>query len=77
MKYVNCNAYTIVSIEGRSFFPSAKKAFNIIVENSLRVAVINSVGDFMLLLAKITVTLLTLLVAVFVLDVPLNDVGLR
>jgi solute carrier family 44 protein 1 (choline transporter-like protein) len=75
IKYVNYNAYTIVNIEGLSFFPSAKKAFNIIVENSVRIAVINSVGDFMLFLAKISVTLLTLLVAVFLLDVPLNDVG--
>jgi solute carrier family 44 (choline transporter-like protein), member 1 len=75
LKYINYNAYTIVNIEGKSFCTSSKKAFVLIVENSLRVAAINSVGDFMLFLAKMTVTALTLLVAVFLLKVPHDDVS--
>ena len=42
----------------------------IIVENALRVATINSLGDFMLFISKLLVTLLTLLVAVLFVKEP-------
>jgi solute carrier family 44 protein 1 (choline transporter-like protein) len=60
MKFINSNAYTIIMIEGCSFCTAAQKAFSIVVENSVRMATINSVGDFMLFLAKVTVSALTL-----------------
>lgn len=63
------NAYTIIAIEGKSFCVSAQKAFIIIVENSLRVATINSVGDFMLFLAKVLVTGITLAFSVPILQI--------
>ncbi|KAJ8033653.1 Choline transporter-like protein 3 [Holothuria leucospilota] len=50
------NAYIEIAIYGYSFCKAAQKAFTVIVSNALRVAAINSVGDFLLLLAKITVT---------------------
>lgn len=45
------------------------EAFIIIVENSLRVATINSVGDFMLFLAKVLVTGITLAFSVPILQI--------
>ena len=73
LKFVNYNAYTIICIEGKSFCVSAQKAFMLIIENSMRVAVVNSLGDFFLFLSKIIVTAGTLVIAVFILDVPLDN----
>ncbi|KAH3695270.1 choline transporter-like protein 1 isoform X1 [Dreissena polymorpha] len=55
LKYLNQNAYTIIAIEGTSFCKSAAKSFTTLVSNALRVAAINSVGDFVLFLGKIGV----------------------
>lgn len=55
LKYLNQNAYTIVAIEGTNFCRSAAKSFTVLVNNALRVAAINSVGDFVLFLGKIGV----------------------
>ncbi|XP_064625712.1 choline transporter-like protein 1 [Lineus longissimus] len=55
LKYLNRNAYIIIAIEGHSFCTSAKKAFETLVSNVLRVAAINGVGDFVLFLAKISI----------------------
>ncbi|XP_060578387.1 choline transporter-like protein 1 isoform X1 [Ruditapes philippinarum] len=55
LKYLNQNAYTIVAIEGTNFCKSAVKSFTTLVTNALRVAAINSVGDFILFLGKIGV----------------------
>ena len=65
-----------MSIEGTPFCSSAKKAFMIIVENSLRVAAINSVGDFLLFIAKVVVSLLSVVIAIFWLQVPIDQVFL-
>ncbi|RMC22296.1 hypothetical protein DUI87_00608 [Hirundo rustica rustica] len=46
------NAYTATAINSTNFCTSAKDAFVILVENALRVAAINTVGDFMLFLGK-------------------------
>lgn len=73
MKYINYNAYTIINIEGKSFCPATKKAFQVVVENAVRVSAINSVGDFLLFLAKISVTVITLIVALFVFKIPLDS----
>ena len=70
MKFINYNAYTIVAIEGVSFCSAAQKAFAIIVENSLRITAINSVGDFLLFLAKVSVSMLNLTLAVIWYNIP-------
>jgi len=69
IKYVNFNAYTIIAIEGKSFCASAQKAFILIMENALRIATINSVGDFMLFLSKIFVTGITAAIAIPILNI--------
>ncbi|XP_062574993.1 choline transporter-like protein 1 isoform X2 [Saccostrea cucullata] len=65
LKYLNQNAYTVVAIQGSNFCSSAKKAFMTLVGNALRVAAINSVGDFVLFLGKIGVTAATGAVGIF------------
>lgn len=47
------NAYTATAINSTSFCTSAREAFLILVENALRVAAINTVGDFVLFLGKV------------------------
>ena len=47
------NAYAATAINSTSFCTSARDAFVILVENALRVAAINTVGDFVLFLGKV------------------------
>lgn len=47
------NAYTATAINSTNFCTSAREAFLILVENALRVAAINTVGDFVLFLGKV------------------------
>ena len=69
LRYLNRNAYTMTAIEGTGFCSSAQMAFSTISSNALRVAAINSVGDFILFLGKIIVTALTAVVATLLLKV--------
>ncbi|CAF0712788.1 unnamed protein product [Brachionus calyciflorus] len=73
IKFINYNAYTIIAIEGKSFCTSAQKAFVIIVENSLRIATINTVGDFILFLAKLAVSAITLFIGIYWFHIPVED----
>lgn len=50
------NAYAATAINSTSFCTSARDAFVILVENALRVATINAVGDFVLFLGKVSQT---------------------
>ncbi|PNF17642.1 CTL-like protein 1 [Cryptotermes secundus] len=59
IKFINHNAYTVIAMEGYSFCTSAKIAFNTLVSNALDLAVLNSVGDFILFLGKCLVTAAT------------------
>ncbi|KAG6464805.1 choline transporter-like 1 isoform X2 [Manduca sexta] len=56
IRYLNHNAYTIITIERCHFCKAAARAFSTIVNNALQVATINSVGDFILFLGKCIVT---------------------
>jgi len=64
LKFLNQNAYTITAIEGKNFCSAARRAFGIIASNVLRVAAINSVGDFVLFLGKVGVMASTLAVGI-------------
>ncbi|XP_061840378.1 choline transporter-like protein 1 isoform X2 [Nerophis lumbriciformis] len=55
LAYLNQNAYTATAINSTNFCTSARDAFTILVENALRVAALNTVGDFVLFLAKVLV----------------------
>jgi solute carrier family 44 protein 1 (choline transporter-like protein) len=60
--FLNRNAYIEIAIHGYGFCKSARKAFKVLVDNALRVAAINSLGDFVLFLAKVTIVAVTVLV---------------
>lgn len=51
--FISQNAYAATAINSTSFCTSARDAFVILVENALRVATINAVGDFVLFLGKV------------------------
>ncbi|EGD78975.1 hypothetical protein PTSG_01948 [Salpingoeca rosetta] len=55
LKYINRNAYIEIAIYGYSFCKGAREAFSTLLRNALRVATINSVGSFVLLLSKLVV----------------------
>lgn len=60
------------AIFGHSFCTGAKKAFLLILENALRVAAINSIGDFVLFLGKLSTMAVVLVVGNEFFQVSLN-----
>ncbi|XP_052106583.1 choline transporter-like protein 1 [Mytilus californianus] len=62
LAYLNRNAYIEIAIYGYSFCRGAQKAFLLIVSNALRVAAINSIGDFVLFLGKISTMAIVLVI---------------
>ncbi|GMS82659.1 hypothetical protein PENTCL1PPCAC_4834 [Pristionchus entomophagus] len=55
LNYLNYNAYTVIAYTGQSFCPAAKTAVNVLLDNAVHVATINSIGDAVLFLAKAAV----------------------
>ncbi|KAK1789346.1 hypothetical protein P4O66_015279 [Electrophorus voltai] len=68
LNYLNQNAYAATAINSTSFCTSARDAFIILVENALRVAAINTVGDFVLFLGKILIVSCTAFAGVLALN---------
>ncbi|XP_047208830.1 choline transporter-like protein 1 isoform X2 [Girardinichthys multiradiatus] len=68
LNYLNQNAYAATAINSTSFCTSARDAFVILVENALRVATINAVGDFVLFLGKILIMTCTAFAGVLLLN---------
>eukprot|EP00054_Salpingoeca_dolichothecata_P014314 m.80628 g.80628 ORF g.80628 m.80628 type:complete len:645 (+) comp20931_c1_seq1:81-2015(+) len=63
LKFLNRNAYIEIAIYGYSFCKAARTAFMILLRNILRVAAINSVGDFVLFVGKLLVVVISGFVA--------------
>ncbi|XP_015380272.1 PREDICTED: choline transporter-like protein 1 [Diuraphis noxia] len=61
LQYLTRNAYIEIAIYGDNFCRSGQQAFRMITSNVLRVAAINSVGDFVLFLGKVLVVTSTVL----------------
>ncbi|KAI3353194.1 hypothetical protein L3Q82_019744 [Scortum barcoo] len=68
LAYLNQNAYTATAINSTNFCTSARDAFLILVENALRVAAINTVGDFVLFLGKVLIVSVTAFAGVLTLN---------
>ncbi|XP_069029622.1 choline transporter-like protein 1 isoform X1 [Embiotoca jacksoni] len=68
LNYLNQNAYAATAINNTSFCTSARDAFVLLVENALRVATINAVGDFVLFLGKILIVTSTAFAGVLLLN---------
>ncbi|KAK6642070.1 hypothetical protein RUM44_013793 [Polyplax serrata] len=67
LKYFTRNAYVEIAIHGVNFCHGGQKAFRLITSNVLRVATINSVGDFILFLGKVLVVVSTILIGIVIL----------
>jgi hypothetical protein len=53
MKFINRHAYIMVAIKGKNFCKSAIAAVALLVENVLRLAAVNIVGDSLIFLGKV------------------------
>lgn len=58
----------LIAIHGVSFTSGAEKAFKNLSNNALRVIAINSVGDFLLFLGKISVVIATVFIGFELVD---------
>ncbi|XP_054706753.1 choline transporter-like protein 1 [Uloborus diversus] len=56
LKFLSKNAYIMIVIYGESFCTSARQAFSSLTSNVLRVAAIDCIGDFILFVGKLGVT---------------------
>lgn len=68
MKFINRNAYIIVAIKGASFCRAATTAIKLLIDNVLRLAAVNIVGDSLIWLGKIAVMLGAGVIAFFMTD---------
>ncbi|KAM4595473.1 choline transporter-like protein 1 [Fundulus diaphanus] len=68
LAFLNQNAYTATAINSTNFCTSAREALVIMVENALRVAAINTVGDFVLFLGKVLIVSCTAFAGVLALN---------
>lgn len=68
LAYLNQNAYTATAINSTNFCTSAREAFVILVENALRVAAINTVGDFVLFMGKVLIVSCTAFAGILALN---------
>jgi len=55
MQFINRNAFIMCAVNGTNFCKSAKDAFKLLMRNLLRVVVLNSVCDFLLLIGKVVI----------------------
>lgn len=59
LKFLSKNAYILIAMQGSSFCSASVQSFKILLSNLARVAVVNSISFFLLLLVKTTITLAT------------------
>ncbi|XP_039999626.1 choline transporter-like protein 5-A [Xiphias gladius] len=55
IRYMNHNAYIMMAVYGKNFCTSAREAFFLLMRNVVRVAVLDSVTDFLLFLGKVLI----------------------
>ncbi|XP_026830120.1 choline transporter-like protein 1 isoform X2 [Ooceraea biroi] len=68
LKFLTRNAYIETAIYGCNFCTGGRKAFQALSSNILRVAAINSVGDFVLFLGKVLVVTLTVVSGIYLMQ---------
>ncbi len=61
------------AIYGYSFCKAARQAFKLLASNALRVFAINSIGDFVLFLAKAAIIVATVFIGIEFMKVLLED----
>ncbi|KAK4255787.1 hypothetical protein QN277_008740 [Acacia crassicarpa] len=68
IKSVNRNAYIMIAITGKSFFRASAIATELIMNNILRIGRVNVIGDVILFLGKLCVSLASAVFAFLMLD---------
>ncbi|XP_010545818.1 PREDICTED: choline transporter-like protein 2 isoform X2 [Tarenaya hassleriana] len=68
IKSVNRNAYIMIAITGKSFCKSSAMATELIINNVLRIGKVNVIGDVILFLGKLCVSLFSALFGFLMLD---------
>jgi choline transporter-like protein 2/4/5 len=68
LKSVNRNAYIMIAITGKGFFKASVLATGLIMNNILRIGKVNVIGDVILFLGKLCVSLFCALFAFLMLD---------
>eukprot|EP01132_Coremiostelium_polycephalum_P005149 gene5149-6409_t len=68
IKFLDKNAYIMISIYGYSFCEGAKRGFSLILSNILRVGAVNLIGSFLMFLGRILITVVTLGISFYVLQ---------
>lgn len=64
MKAFTSNAYIIMSMKGSSFCNSGKRAAILISNNFMGIAAIQTVGDFVLYIARIFIVLVSVFIGI-------------
>jgi choline transporter-like protein 2/4/5 len=73
MKFLNKNAYIQTAIFGTGFCTSAKNAFFLILRNIARIAAVTVVSEFVIIIGKTFIALITGGLAYFMMDSDLGD----
>ncbi|CAH9083226.1 unnamed protein product [Cuscuta epithymum] len=68
IKSVNHNAYIMIAITGESFFKASEAATELIISNILRIGKVNVIGDVILILGKLCISLACTLFAFLMLN---------
>ncbi|EGG13327.1 solute carrier family 44 protein member 2 [Cavenderia fasciculata] len=68
IKFLDKNAYIMISIYGYSFCKGAKRGFELILSNVLRVAAVNMISGFLLFLGRVLITVMTVGIAFYALQ---------
>ncbi|KAG6611849.1 Choline transporter-like protein [Phytophthora cinnamomi] len=56
LKFLNKNAFIIMAMKGRSFCPSMKDSFALLLANAARVATVSIIARFLMILGKVFIT---------------------
>ncbi|KAM9947507.1 hypothetical protein ACTFIT_000831 [Dictyostelium discoideum] len=67
IKFLDKNAYIMVSIYGYSFCQGAKRGFQLVLTNILRVAAVNLVSSFLMFLGRVFITAATVGISLYLL----------
>ncbi|GBN50088.1 Choline transporter-like protein 1 [Araneus ventricosus] len=67
LKFLSKNAYIMIAIFGDSFCASARKSFGSLTANILKIAAVDCIGDFILFIGKMGVTISIALIALEIL----------
>ncbi|OXU17321.1 hypothetical protein TSAR_001369 [Trichomalopsis sarcophagae] len=58
LNFLSYNAYIMCAIHGKSFFRSAKMAFNLIMRNIIKIVIVDNVASLLFFIAEVLITLL-------------------